>query len=461
MRLLIATTVKGLATALKLKGTYDVAGVIEDSSLLINYFNNNNDVDTLLVTEKIDGRGSIIDILVRLKIENPLVRIIYLSSSGLDSEYHIDQLYQLVKNNIFDIYYGSSVDLTKLCDLLDHPRTRDDCEAIIKAKEETEERIANVKENERKTEVQPLSRDSACENVYLVSSVKPGTGKSFVASNLACTLALNSKRKVNGHKPRVLLLEGDLQTLSVSTIFGIRNNDYNLTVALDKIHRYMEIHSLDEWYSDNAISVKDVIDRCCVNVKGIEGLYVLEGHDFSFKDISKVDPSDYYYLVEYLSTRFDVVIVDANSSLQHKTTDPLLQLSRRIYLVLTTDFNNIKLNLRYREALNKLGVLHKTKYVLNKAMVGEEKKKFLGDFRFTDEDILSGNIQVDHEIPLIDIAVIYNSTYKHEPIALDETFATLIARIRFLKMAKEIYPLEGIESYFKEVEELRKFAGKK
>lgn len=466
MKLVIATKVQGLSNALKSRDTYDIVDVVEDSGILVNYFTNNNDVDTLLVTEKIDGRGSITDILIKIKSENPLLRIVYLSNARLDSEYYIEQLFNLVKNNIFDIYYGTSIDLTEICNLINHPRTREDCKEIIKAKEEIERNRLpqSYITDEIKQEVSKsyeAVQGSVCDNVYLVSSVKPGTGKSFVASNLACTLANNSKRNPDGRKPRILLLEGDLQTLSVSTIFGIKDDARNLTVALENIHNYLGRHSLDEWYSGMSGQVKNAINECCIKVEGIEGLYVLEGHDFSFNDMSRITPSDYYYLVEYLSSCFDIVIVDANSSLQHKTTDPLLQLSRRIYLVLTTDYDNITLNLRYRDALNKLGVLHKTKYILNKTIIGEDKKKFLDDFKFTDEDILSNKINIDYKIPFVDIAVIYNSTYEHNPIVLDKTFATLIARIKFLEIAKDIHPLENIDSYFKEIEDLKRFVNKK
>jgi len=61
-----------------------------------------------------------------------------------------------------------------------------------------------------------LRRDRPLKNVLITSSI-PKEGKSTVAVNLACTLALKKEQKV-------LLVEGDLRRPALSEIFGIGDN---------------------------------------------------------------------------------------------------------------------------------------------------------------------------------------------------------------------------------------------
>jgi capsular exopolysaccharide synthesis family protein len=58
-----------------------------------------------------------------------------------------------------------------------------------------------------------LRRDRVLKNVLITSTI-PQEGKSVVAGNLACTLALKTQQKI-------LLLEGDLRRPSLSKMFGL------------------------------------------------------------------------------------------------------------------------------------------------------------------------------------------------------------------------------------------------
>lgn len=61
-----------------------------------------------------------------------------------------------------------------------------------------------------------LRRDRPLRKVLITSTI-PGEGKSMVAANLACALALTTQQKV-------LLLEGDLRRPSLSSVFGVGQN---------------------------------------------------------------------------------------------------------------------------------------------------------------------------------------------------------------------------------------------
>src|SRR5271170_1111997 len=61
-----------------------------------------------------------------------------------------------------------------------------------------------------------LRRDRVLKKVLITSTI-PQEGKSMVAGNLACTLALKTQQKI-------LLLEGDLRRPSLSKMFGLGKN---------------------------------------------------------------------------------------------------------------------------------------------------------------------------------------------------------------------------------------------
>lgn len=455
MKFIIATGINNLANAIRnIKGV-EVVKVVDNTADLNALFQTTQaPCEVLLVTEKLNISGSLVNLLTEIKSDYPQVRIIYLATGTLDNAFTVNQLNMLARNGIYDLYYNGKVRVENIVDLIKNPKTIVDCQPIFDKFAENEannaaaaQNIVIQKADERKS---MFTQDTVKSNVVTVTSVKPGTGKSFISSNLAVTIA-----KYGKDNPRVLLLEGDLQTLSVSTLFGIRNDEYNIKKCLTKISQFFEKNDYNDWFR-GAGDVKNFIDKSCIPT-GIANLYVLEGHEFSLEDVSDTENASFYYLVDYLASKFDVVVCDGNSSLQHPTTDPLFQLSNRLYFVYTTEFNNLKLNIRYKEEFKKLGVENKVRYVLNKALHGDQKMEFLQQFQYDDKDILSGSgMNIDFEVPLLDTAVTFNATYNKTPIANDGKYFTLPIRIKFLRLANDVYPIGNIDSILGEVEALKK-----
>ena len=459
MKLIIATAVPKLADAIEKRG-YNVVCKTSSFSELQRVFGSSEAIgDTLFITENIEAEGSVINGLIKIHKDFPDLRIIFLASETLEDSFTVNRLNFLATNGIYDLYYGKIFNINIAIDLLEHPKNKVDCDPIFVAFAKT--KIPEAKEREiveTRNDNIVLDR-TKIDNVVAVTSVKPGTGKSYISSNLAVTLAKYGKIINENRKPRVLLLEGDLQTLSVSTLFGIKDADFNLKEVLIKIQNFMNENNHNEkrWY-DGASDIKQFIRRCCLRTN-IDNLFILEGHDFDITDLCLVSSEAFFYLIRYLATQFDQIIIDSNSSLRHPTTDPILQCSKTLYFVYTTDFNNVKLNLRYAEELASMGVSDKIKYVLNKALVGEQKDNYT--FKFSDEEIVNGKIKTDFEIPLVDMAVILNSTYKHVQLCLDDTFKTIPTRIAFLQLANSVMPLSAPEDLEKQIEELKKQAKKK
>lgn len=87
-------------------------------------------------------------------------------------------------------------------------------------------------------------------------------------------------------------------------------------------------------------------------------------------------------------------------------------------------------------------------------MFGEQKLNYT--FEYDDKEIVGNKLRIDYEIPLVDMAVILNSTYKHEMLAMDNTPKTLFVREKFIRLANDVMPLGDIDEFVNEIETLKK-----
>ena len=100
------------------------------------------------------------------------------------------------------------------------------------------------------------------DNVYVFTSIKPGTGKSFLSVNTACAIAAYGKVKDSGEKPKVALIEADLQTLSIGTILDIKEDKKkNMKSAMEAISTIFDKGNMIG--DDNSVMlVNKVIHEC-------------------------------------------------------------------------------------------------------------------------------------------------------------------------------------------------------
>lgn len=293
--------------------------------------------------------------------------------------------------------------------------------------------------------------------LFVVSSIKPGSGKSFVSSNLATAIATFGQPGPDGRKPNVALIEGDLQNLSIGTILGIKEDrKHNLKTAIEKIDSIIdartgdlrpgvEPHHLDE--------VDSFIRNCFKEFQFAKNLKTLVGSQFSPDELSLVTKHHYRYLLEAIVDIFDVVIVDTNSSLSHVTSEPLLQLANQIFYVLNLDYNNVHNNHRYRTKLVSLGIGDKIKYILNEDVSQNKDNK--EPLIFGPKQLVESGFNLTGCIPAIDKAVFLNRLHDSLPIVIDKEKVTLKARLELCRIAENIWPMDNIvllESEWKKYE---------
>ena len=156
---------------------------------------------------------------------------------------------------------------------------------------------------------------------------------------------------------------------------------------------------------------------------------------------------------------FDVIIIDSNSALEHRTTGPVFQLARQIFMVVMDEYDSVKITNRYKSEFANLGIAGKTKYILNKYMtkayrLGKEESVFDSEAYLDKNSIIA-------KVPYVDQVMAYNHIYMSKPLAFDESFDSLGARIAFTQIANNIWPMNNEQMLANEVAELEKSLTKK
>lgn len=424
--------------------------------------------DTVIVSDYLTGNELLIGLLVDMKQRYPQLEILYLTIKVQPNEVErMNQLASLVMVGIYPILIEGALNRGKLEYYLTNPPTREDVEFLLEHYH---------KENKKRNEFLELDlddfdaedlEDGGYSNVFLVSSIKPGTGKSFIGVNLAMTIAKYGKKKDNGKPPRVALVEADLQNLSLGTLLGYEDDDkHNLKTAIDAIRTILDEEGNLIEDSKKIEKVDDFILSCFRRQYDVPNLEALVGSQLTMEELEHIEQIHYQYLIDLIADNYDVVIIDSNSSLAHTTTLPILQLSNRAYYVLNLDFNNIRNNVRYQQSLQGLGVLDKVSYILNEdynmdylRMYNlEEPEKIVFDANAVEE----AGFHLSGRIPLIPKSVFLNRLFDGKPICLDEEEYTVLPRLEISKIANEMWEIENLDWLQKEWNrQLEKLYGKK
>jgi capsular exopolysaccharide synthesis family protein len=174
-----------------------------------------------------------------------------------------------------------------------------------------------------------LRRDRALKKVLITSTI-PQEGKSMVAANLACTLALKTKQ-------RILILEGDVRRPSLSQMFGIGKNT-----------------GLCEWLeSDRSLT------DCIYHLEGPD-LWILPSGSAPSNALELLQSGKLSSLMDQLTAWFDWIIIDTPPVLPLADTSVWMRLVDGILLTTrqgTTEKRQLQRGLEAIEPTKLIGAL--------------------------------------------------------------------------------------------------------
>lgn len=428
--------------------SYEIVGNVKNNDSIEAAIQRNNP-DILLIMEGLEATKNIdtIELIIGLTEKFPKLRIIFLAGEVEDNDtYGINRLGTLVEHGVYDIYHRKQITTKTLLNLLDNPRSKQDVEYLLRYKNRRGDT------NFEFDEPDDNRVSEGYENIFIFTSIKPGSGKSFVSTNVGTAIARWGKRKPNGSFPSVAIVEGDLQTLSVGTLLQLDDKERNLKNALHMVSTVIADDGTVIGTEAQIEQVKHYVRSCFLKCYQVDNLYVLVGSQLTLSELSDINPYQYYFMLQLIADQFDVIIVDTNSSLEHKTTGPLLDLARKCYYILDLDYNNIANNIRYRNELNKLGVMSKVRYILNKDIPEYMESKFAEKLEYTSKNLNTSGFELTAKIPMVDTTVVYNRAKQGKPMVLDKTKTTLEARKELFAIADDVYPIDIFNDLREEIE---------
>ena len=435
--ILVATGISDVNKVIQEFEDYQVMDVIDSRKELIEK------VDfylpqILLIGENLSGEKNLIETILQIAKEYPEVRIVYLAGElDMSDKSRKIALGTLVLAGVHDIYHESKINVQMLKHLLDNPKPKEAVNYLVK---ELRQNVEKKSSSSRQVILEMEDDDGEGDivnNLFMFSSIKPGSGKSFLACNCAVAVGKYGK-KIDGRPPNVALIEADLQNLSVGTLLQVEHDKWNLLTALENVRKVLddERQEINKGIAE-VERAQEEIGKCFLSYFKVKNVYALTGSNLPVEKVEKSSPAEYMFILDSILSQYDVVIIDTNSSLYHNTA-PLMQMAKNIFYVLDMDYNNVRNNKRYQETLQELNVLEKSRYILNQAIdtssvvFGSNKIKSMFDIAGT--------------VPVIDKSLFFNSIYEGIPVVLRSEKEAADAKQAILKIANQIWPIEGISN---------------
>lgn len=461
-KILVATGQDVIDSIVKKFDNYIVVGTVSSrDDLYEKYKQHKHETDILLVGEGLFGSTSLIKTLLEIKNQSENIRIIYLAGDvNFQNETKINSFALLIMANIYDIICEKKMTIDMLKTILDSPKTEKDkdIEHILRIsnksmiKEDKSGEIEFIIPEEYKEK-----DDDIRDNLYVISSIKPGTGKSFLSVNVATAIAQYGIDTKNNKRPRIGLIEADLQNLSLGTLLQIEDDKKNLKTVMKKISLIVTDEGNFIGDPKETEEINYFIKSCFIPYYNVKNLEALVGSQLTFDELGGITNYHYIYLIDAIIDYFDVLIVDTNSALTHVTTYPLLHMAKNCYYILNLDFNNVRNNIRYKEMLKEIGILDKVKYVLNEDISNEVKNEHDGTLVekiiFDSKHLEDSGFKLEAKIPVIPKTIFLNRLYEGTPIVLDEKKSTEKIRYEILKVANQIYPIQNFSKIEQQVQQ--------
>jgi MinD-like ATPase involved in chromosome partitioning or flagellar assembly len=430
-KLALFTNNPGLVTFFQGRSDYNLVASLDKKDQILSSFqqldNQGNLPELVLVTRAFDEASPTPtkDILISLKkTYGDRLRIVYIIGEVEYDQKTAADIKDLINAGIYDLVPNSSLTGDMIVASLENPHTYEEASKIL-----------NIPEYENET----------YSNVVLISSLKPGTGKTFLATNLAVAIAKygQDKRLPDGslRRPRIAIVDGDLLNLAVGSTFRTDNYDRNMFTALKKIAESVKYDGSYTMNDSQLNELKNFVRNCLVRYKNVDNLYCMVAPEIPLGDLSRIAPVHFYFMIQMLAGAFDVIIVDSNSSFDHQTTGPLYEMAGTIYLLIDNDYNNIQNNLRYIKQIERLGYKNKVHFVINKDLTNELESMCLEDLAYNTQTL--GDLLIEHRIPLVPYGIVKGLDYAEKLLVTETTPETQDARNAILEFANDIWKIEN------------------
>lgn len=390
-------------------------------------------VNTIVSSYHMDN---IVNTLLLIKRNNEDIRIIYICKplERTDQE-ELKKIRDMYREGIYDIVFSEEINEEILRSVIKHEKGPAAMPFLSDAEEGTKGSVSYSNAHNL--------FPGELNNLTVFMSLKPGSGKTYVAVNTACMIAKNGIDNL-----KVALIEADLETPSVGTALAIDKDDgKNIKAALDAVKTLFNGDNLTATEKEQE-RVRQYVRGCFIKYERIDGLYVLQGTSIMPEDLEnyKALPSYYMFILDAIRDYYDQIIVDLNSSILGTSTYPFLNKANKIICTITMDANCIRQTLKYKTFLTANGFIDKIIWVMTKTVENTREFNALGSnvekLIFTPKDFDNQYFPIKHKIPAIPETVFINHLYNGDPVILDDKSYTKGARDAIGELAAEICPVK-------------------
>lgn len=250
----------------------------------------------------------------QLKLADEECKIILLTEK-------LDEAYRkfLFANEVFNIIEGDKIEMDKIFDLIN-----------------TENKVVY-----KKSEISNVSR--VLPRHFIAVYGTSGSGKSYIASNLAKIMSKDMKMKV-AH------LDMDLEN-PASDIYNNLNGAGNILSSI--------IEDIDK-----GIDINDILDKRVYNVGESNSISYITNNSSLYECQNKL--STYYYEKIYaaINNRYDSLVVDLPASPFIDIVEYTLRVASKIYFVVNPNYISVRQAGKYLELITKLWQIPKSKIVI-------------------------------------------------------------------------------------------------
>lgn len=235
-KILTAINNPKLNEELRKESNFQIIGKdIQYKEAILEVLEKNNEIDLIILSDKIPGEIKLENLIEKIKIENDKIKIIFI----LEKENNkIEKI--LIKNNIIDIYYNDKINLKELIKIINKQEINME-EEIIKLKKIIEEKSKNEnkiknKKNFYLKKIFKIIKDKIKKTIKIILKKEKNSYKKWNMSTKIITFSGNNKsgkstlsliisQYLSTKNKKVLLIDGDLEKQDLS--FILKKNKKN------------------------------------------------------------------------------------------------------------------------------------------------------------------------------------------------------------------------------------------
>ena len=278
---------------------------------LIKFVCDKSDGEDIIITkDSLDGNMSKEIFIKQLRLANQACKIILLTEN-------LDDAYKkfLYANKVYNIIEGTKIEIEK----------------IIEALEEKKEPVYEKK--------QSLNTKAILQRHFIAIYGTSGSGKSYIASNLAKVLSKDIGMKVG-------VIDMDLQNPAMDIYNNLNLSASNLGDIVEDI--------------DKGIDINDILDA---RVSETQVAYITNNSTI-YECQNKLNPYYYEKIYAALNNRYDSIIVDLPASPFIDAVEYTMSIASKVYFVVNPNYISIRQALKYLELMTKLWQVPKSNIVI-------------------------------------------------------------------------------------------------